>query len=128
MPADTQAVKDANDDFNKMDLGSIDLDNDATNTPVTPEDFTSDNGNEAVWTQQESTIQTGQLDHIPAQPAEEPAGEPESETEPESEQQPMPQHSILSPNDDDDEDDNKEDSMFDTPASLRRKFHFGRKK
>ncbi len=127
-PADTQAVKDANDDFNKMDLGSIDLDNDATNTPVTPEDFTSDNGNEAVWTQQESTVQTGQLDHIPAQPAEEPAGEPESDTEPESEQQPMPQHSILSPNDDDDEDDDKEDSMFDTPAFLRRKFHFGRKK
>lgn len=127
-PADTQAVKDANDDFNKMDLGSIDLDNDATNTPVTPEDFTSDNGNEAVWTQQESTVQTGQLDHITAQPAEEPAGEPESDTEPESEQQPMPQHSILSPNDDDDEDDDKEDSMFDTPAFLRRKFHFGRKK
>lgn len=127
-PADTQAVKDANDDFNKMDLGSIDLDNDATNTPVTPEDFTSDNGNEAVWTQQESTVQTGQLDRIPAQPAEEPAGEPESDTEPESEQQPMPQHSILSPNDDDDDDDDKEDSMFDTPAFLRRKFHFGRKK
>lgn len=127
-PADTQAVKDANDDFNKMDLGSIDLDNDATNTPVTPEDFTSDNGNEAVWTQQEPTVQTGQLNHIPAQPAEEPAGEPESDTEPESEQQPMPQHSILSPNDDDDEDDDKEDSMFDTPAFLRRKFHFGRKK
>lgn len=127
-PADTQAVKDANDDFNKMDLGSIDLDNDAINTPVTPEDFTSDNGNEAVWTQQESTVQTGQLDRIPAQPAEEPAGEPESDTEPESEQQPMPQHSILSPNDDDDEDDDKEDSMFDTPAFLRRKFHFGRKK
>lgn len=126
--ADAQAVKDANDDFNKMDLGSIDLDNDATNTPITPEDFTSDNGNEAAWTQQESTVQTGQLDHAPAQSAEQPASEPEPDTEPEAEQQPMPQRSILSPNDDDDEDDDKEDSMFDTPAFLRRKFHFGRKK
>ena len=127
-PADAQAVKDANDDFSKMDLGSIDLDNDATSTPVTPEDFTSDNGNEAAWTQQESTVQTGQIDHTPAQSAEEPANKPEPDTEPEAEQQPMPQRSILSPNDDDDEDDNKEDSMFDTPAFLRRKFHFGRKK
>lgn len=127
-PADAQAVKDANDDFSKMDLGSIDLDNDATSTPVTPEDFTSDNGNEAAWTQQESTIQTDQLDHTPTQSAEEPASKPEPDTEPEAEQQPMPQRSILSPNDDDDEDDDKEDSMFDTPAFLRRKFHFGRKK
>lgn len=126
--ADAQAVKDANDDFNKMDLGSIDLDNDATSTPVTPEDFTSDNGNEATWTQQEPTVQTGQLDHAPAQSAEEPANKPEPDTESEAEQQPMPQRSILSPNDDDDEDDDKEDSMFDTPAFLRRKFHFGRKK
>ncbi len=126
--ADAQAVKDANDDFNKMDLGSIDLDNDATSTSVTPEDFTSDNGNEAAWTQQEPTVQTGQLDHAPAQSAEEPANKPEPGTEPEAEQQPMPQRSILSPNDDDDEDDDKEDSMFDTPAFLRRKFHFGRKK
>ena len=126
--ADAQAVKDANDDFNKMDLGSIDLDNDATNTPITPEDFTSDNGNEAAWTQQESTVQTGQLDHTPAQSTEEPANKPEPDTESEAEQQPMPQRSILSPNDDDDEDDDKEDSMFDTPAFLRRKFHFGRKK
>ncbi len=127
-PADAQAVKDANDDFSKMDLGSIDLDNDATSTPVTPEDFTSDNGNEAAWTQQESTVQTGQIDHTPAQSAEEPANKPEPDTEPEAEQQPMPQRSILSPNDDDDEDDDKEDSMFDTPAFLRRKFHFGHKK
>lgn len=128
-PADAQAVKDANDDFNKMDLGNIDLDNDATNTPVTPEDFTSDNGNEAAWTQQESTVQTSQLDHIPTQPVEQPTHEVETNAEPEPEsEQPMPQHSILSPNDDDDEDDDKEDSMFDTPAFLRRKFHFGRKK
>lgn len=127
-PADAQAVKDANDDFNKMDLGSIDLDNDATSTPVTPEDFTSDNGNEAAWTQQESTVQTGQIDHISTQPVEQPASKPEPDTESEADQQPMPQHSILSPDDDDDEDDDKEDSMFDTPAFLRRKFHFGRKK
>lgn len=126
--ADAQAIKDANDDFNKMDLGSIDLDNDAANTPVTPEDFTSDNGNEATWTQQEPTVQTGQLDHAPAQSAEEPTNKPEPDTESEAEQQPMPQRSILSPNDDDDEDGDKEDSMFDTPAFLRRKFHFGRKK
>ncbi len=120
-PDDTSS----NDDFNKMDLGSIDIDNDASSTPVTPEDFTADNGHEASWTQQEPANQDDQ-------PEDEPEHQPEmhqtEEDQPASGEQPMPQRNILSPNDDDDENDDKEDSMFDTPAFLRRKFHFGHKK
>ena len=110
----------------KMDLGGIDLDNDADTTPApnAADDFTAETTNDTAWAWPNADAEVKdeditKSDAQPEQPETEEQGDIDDDSDDIDNETVSSHNNLLSPA----EDDEERDSMFDTPSFLRRRFH-----